>query len=69
MVHQHFMLIPVMTIAENIVLGDEPQHRGLLDMAAAEQRVRDLSSRYGLAVDPHALVADVSSAPSSASRS
>ena len=59
MVHQHFMLIPVMTIAENIVLGDEPQHRGLLDMAAAEQRVRDLSSRYGLAVDPHALVSDV----------
>jgi simple sugar transport system ATP-binding protein len=60
MVHQHFMLIPVMTIAENIVLGDEPQHRGFLDMAAAEQRVRDLSSRYGLAVDPHALVHDVS---------
>jgi ABC-type uncharacterized transport system ATPase subunit len=59
MVHQHFMLIPVMTIAENIVLGDEPQNHGMLDMAAAEARVRDLSTRYGLAVDPHALVADV----------
>ncbi len=59
MVHQHFMLIPVMTIAENIVLGDEPQRRGVLDMASAEQRVRDLSSRYGLTVDPRALVADV----------
>jgi len=59
MVHQHFMLIPVMTIAENIVLGDEPQRRGMLDMAAAEKRVREISSRYGLAVDPHALVADV----------
>jgi ABC-type uncharacterized transport system ATPase subunit len=59
MVHQHFMLIPVMTIAENIVLGDEPQHRGILDMAAAEKRVRELSSRYGLSVDPRALVADV----------
>jgi simple sugar transport system ATP-binding protein len=59
MVHQHFMLIPVMTIAENIVLGDEPQHRGMLDMAAAEKRVREISGRYGLAVDPHALVADV----------
>jgi general nucleoside transport system ATP-binding protein len=59
MVHQHFMLIPVMTIAENIVLGDEPQRRGVLDMASAEKRVRDLSSRYGLTVDPRALVADV----------
>jgi general nucleoside transport system ATP-binding protein len=59
MVHQHFMLIPVMTIAENIVLGDEPSNRGMLDMAAAEERVRELSTRYGLSVDPHALVADV----------
>ena len=32
MVHQHFMLVPVLTVAENIVLGDEPQHRGMLDM-------------------------------------
>jgi ABC-type uncharacterized transport system ATPase subunit len=60
MVHQHFMLIPVMTVAENIVLGTEPHRGPLLDMAAAEQRVRDLSSRYGLAVDPRALVEDVS---------
>jgi general nucleoside transport system ATP-binding protein len=59
MVHQHFMLIPVMTIAENIVLGDEPSNRGMLDMAAAEERVRELSTRYGLSVDPRALVADV----------
>jgi simple sugar transport system ATP-binding protein len=59
MVHQHFMLIPVMTIAENIVLGDEPKQRGMLDIAAAEARVRDLSTRYGLSVDPRALVADV----------
>src|SRR5215471_15215294 len=43
MVHQHFMLIPVMTVAENIVLGTEP-HRGLaLDERGAEQRVRGLS--------------------------
>ena len=61
MVHQHFMLIPVMTIAENIVLGNEPHRRGpLLDMPAAETRVRELSTRYGLSVDPRALVADVS---------
>jgi ABC-type uncharacterized transport system ATPase subunit len=59
MVHQHFMLIPVMTIAENIVLGNEPHRGPLLDLAAAEQRVRELSARYGLAVDPHARVHDV----------
>ena len=39
MVHQHFMLIPVMTVAENIVLGMEPTHGPFLDMAEAEQRV------------------------------
>jgi general nucleoside transport system ATP-binding protein len=60
MVHQHFMLIPVMTVAENIVLGNEPHRGPLLDMAAAEERVRDLSGRFGLSVDPRALVEDVS---------
>ena len=59
MVHQHFMLIPVMTVAENIVLGNEPHRGPVLDVAAAEQRVRDLSDRYGLAVDPRVLVEDV----------
>ena len=59
MVHQHFMLIPVMTVAENIVLADEP-HKGLLmDRAAARERVRELSDRYGLAVDPDARVEDI----------
>ncbi|HEY2778996.1 MAG TPA: ABC transporter ATP-binding protein [Gaiellaceae bacterium] len=53
MVHQHFMLIPVMTVAENIVLATEPRHMGvLLDYDAARKRVRELSERYGLAVDP-----------------
>ena len=59
MVHQHFMLIPVMTVAENIVLGAEPRSRMLLDEAAAERRVRDLSGRFGLAVDPTALVGSI----------
>ena len=54
MVHQHFMLIPVMTVAENIVLAIEPRHHGvLLDYGAAERRVRELSERFGLAVDPN----------------
>src|SRR6059058_5911641 len=57
MVHQHFMLIPVMTVAENIVLAIEPRRDGvLLDYDAARKRVRELSERYGLAVDPDARV-------------
>ena len=59
MVHQHFMLIPVMTVAENIVLGVEPKTGVLLDEGGAEQRVRELSERFGLAVDPTALVHDI----------
>jgi ABC-type uncharacterized transport system ATPase subunit len=60
MVHQHFMLIPVMTVAENIVLGVEPSKGHVwLDEAGAEQRVRELSAQYGLAVDPRALTSDI----------
>jgi len=59
MVHQHFMLIPVMTVAENIVLGIEPHSGLLLDESGAEQRVRELSERFGLAVDPTALISDI----------
>jgi len=60
MVFQHFMLIPVMTVAENLVLGAEPRKGGLLDVAAARRRTRELSERYGLRVDPDARVADIS---------
>src|SRR5256885_14263241 len=57
MVHQHFMLIPVMTVTENIVLAQEPRHAGvLLDYDAASQRVRELSTSFGLAVDPDARI-------------
>jgi general nucleoside transport system ATP-binding protein len=59
MVHQHFMLIPVMTVAENIVLGVEPSKGLLLDERGAEQRVREISQQYGLAVEPTALVSDI----------
>src|SRR5437870_2120584 len=60
MVHQHFMLVPVMTVAENFVLGNEPtQTGGLLDLKAARDRVKELSDRYGLAVDPDATIEDV----------
>jgi ABC-type uncharacterized transport system ATPase subunit len=59
MVHQHFMLIPVMTVAENIVLASEPTKGALLDVRGAEQRVRELSERYGLNVNPSARVEDI----------
>jgi len=57
MVHQHFMLIPVMTVAENIVLAAEPRRNGvLLDTAAAERRVRELADQFKFHIDPHAKV-------------
>jgi ABC-type uncharacterized transport system ATPase subunit len=57
MVHQHFMLIPVMTVTENIVLAQEPKHAGvLLDYDQAAERVREISTRFGLAVDPDAKI-------------
>ena len=60
MVFQHFMLVPVMTVAENIVLGNEPRRGVLLDYEQAATRVRELSDRFGLAVDPDARIEDVS---------
>jgi general nucleoside transport system ATP-binding protein len=60
MVHQHFMLIPVMTVTENIVLAQEPRHAGvLLDYDAAANRVRELSQSFGLAVNPNARILDI----------
>jgi ABC-type uncharacterized transport system ATPase subunit len=60
MVHQHFMLIPVFTVAENVILGDEPTGSlGLLDRARARSEVLELSRRFGLAVDPDAMVEDL----------
>ena len=56
MVHQHFMLVPVMTVTENIVLGDEPRRGVLLDTREGARRVRELSDQYRLAVDPEALI-------------
>jgi general nucleoside transport system ATP-binding protein len=61
MVHQHFMLIPVMTVAENIVLEVEPTKAGvLLDYGKAVERVREISQQYGLTVDPTAKVESIS---------
>ena len=60
MVHQHFMLVPVFTVAENVTLGIEETNRaGLLDRRKTRRDVADLSRRYGLEIDPDALVEDL----------
>src|SRR6187551_2131904 len=60
MVHQHFMLIPVFTVAENVMLGHEStKSGGFLDLNAARAKVREISERFGFHVDPDALVDDL----------
>ena len=60
MVHQHFMLVPVFTVAENVVLGVEPTGRfGSLDIDKAREMVREVSGRYNLNLDPDAIIEDL----------
>ncbi|NJL06167.1 MAG: ABC transporter ATP-binding protein [Chloroflexaceae bacterium] len=59
MVHQHFQLVPVMTVTENIMLGAEVLRGPFLDRRRAEQQIREISRQHGLDVEPHALVADL----------
>ena len=59
MVHQHFKLVPVMTVTENIILGDEPKDGLFLNIKKAEQKVRELSEKFGLEVDPTANIEDL----------
>ena len=60
MVHQHFMLIPVFTVAENIVLGHEKTNRvGLLDLATAREEIIRVSKEFNFEVDPDALIEDL----------
>ena len=59
MVHQHFMLIPTFTVVENVVLGSEPTGRLTLDLPTARADLATLSERFGLNVDPDALVRDL----------
>jgi simple sugar transport system ATP-binding protein len=60
MVHQHFMLVPVFTVVENIVLGTETTRGATLDLNHARARIRELAERYGLRIDPDAYVKDLS---------
>ncbi len=65
MVHQHFMLVPVFTVAENVILGDEAPlgtARGplaVLDQRSARKKVKEVSERFGLPVDPDAVIEDL----------
>jgi general nucleoside transport system ATP-binding protein len=60
MVHQHFQLVPVMTVAENMMLGHEPTKAGqVLDIKSAREMVRTLSAKHGLPVDPDAEIEDL----------
>ncbi|HZF11170.1 MAG TPA: ATP-binding cassette domain-containing protein, partial [Thermoanaerobaculia bacterium] len=60
MVHQHFMLVDTMTVAENVVLGAEPGSRFAVDLAGAEERIRELSRELDLTVDPRARIETLS---------
>ncbi len=60
MVHQHFMLVPVFSVAENVILGNEPTQRfGWLDKRKARKIVKEISGRYNLEVDPDAIIEDL----------
>ena len=59
MVHQHFQLVPVMTVVENVMLGSESVRQGLLDREKVSKRIQQLSQDYQLEVDPNALVEDL----------
>ena len=59
MVHQHFMFVPSLTVAENIVLGMEPKKNGLFDMEEAVKITEEACKKYNLIVDPRAAVRDL----------
>lgn len=60
MVHQHFMLVGAFTVAENIILGNEATKKGgILNLKKATEEIKELSERYGLAVDPSAKISDI----------
>jgi simple sugar transport system ATP-binding protein len=60
MVHQHFMLIPVFTVAENIVLGHEKTSRGILSLSDAKKRIKEIADEFKFDIDPDAVIEDLS---------
>ncbi len=59
MVHQHFQLVDVLTVTENVMLGNESTKNGLLDRASAKERILEISDEYGLGVPPDSLIQDL----------
>lgn len=59
MVHQHFQLVPVMSVTENLILGDEPKKFGVVNFKKARAEALELSEKYGLHVDPDAIIEDL----------
>ncbi|MCX7939048.1 MAG: ATP-binding cassette domain-containing protein, partial [Thermoflexales bacterium] len=59
MVHQHFTLVPTLSVTENVILGAETAHLGVLDLATPRQRILQIAQDYGLEVDPDALVREL----------
>jgi len=59
MVHQHFMLVPVFTVAENIVLGHEKTNRGLISLSQAKERIQQIAKEFKFEIDPEALIEDL----------
>jgi ABC-type uncharacterized transport system ATPase subunit len=59
MVHQHFMLVPVFSVAENVILGQEVTNGLTLDLPAARRQIRQLSQEYGIEADPDAIVEEL----------
>jgi general nucleoside transport system ATP-binding protein len=59
MVHQHFMLVDTLSVTENIILGNEPANLGFIDTKAARRRVREISEKYHLAIDPDAVIENI----------
>ncbi|HCG36711.1 MAG TPA: heme ABC transporter ATP-binding protein, partial [Clostridiales bacterium] len=60
MVHQHFKLVEIFTVLQNIILGVEPSQYGFLKKQEARKKLLALSEKYGLKVDPDALIEDIS---------
>ena len=59
MVHQHFMLVPVFTVAENIVLGHEESKRGVLTLAEAKRKIKKIADEFKFEIDPDALIEEL----------
>lgn len=60
MVHQHFMLVPVFTVAESVALGNEPAKMGIISHSEANAKVKELSDRFGFDIDPQATIEELS---------